>query len=129
MPDATSRMAHLHYDLDRVLEEHGVGDGVFKEDPKRVVGYLVNVLCPTEFRKRVEHRLTQSCNKNMKHEAVNFCKWTAKMLEEYLEWNDSDVYTPPPKPRLPAPAQPPAQPMPARPTKDTMRRSRTSYSA
>ncbi|KAI9988015.1 hypothetical protein PInf_024275 [Phytophthora infestans] len=71
---AESRMSRLLADFYKVVD--GVNmESIIHEDPKRVVGYLVDALRPEVFRSAIKDNLDLAAGKHVKKDVSEFLRW------------------------------------------------------
>ncbi|KAE8912040.1 hypothetical protein PF003_g3340 [Phytophthora fragariae] len=85
-PDPESRMAHLEADLEAILQKFNLTDVAFKNEQRRIVGYLAHALEPAGFRSAIAIQLSLNENKLYKREVVPFCSWVTAKMREFMTW-------------------------------------------
>ncbi|ETO66687.1 hypothetical protein F444_16229 [Phytophthora nicotianae P1976] len=85
LQDAESRMSRLLANFYSTVD--GVNmESIIHEDPKRVVGYLVNSLRPTAFRSTIQDSLERPAGKPLKKNVSMFLRWLRPQLEEFMKY-------------------------------------------
>ncbi|KAE8975378.1 hypothetical protein PR002_g25618 [Phytophthora rubi] len=85
LQDAESRMSRLLADFYSAV--NGVNmESIIHEDPKRVVGYLVDALRPAVFRSAVKDSLARPAGKQLKKDVSQFLRWLRPQMEEFMKY-------------------------------------------
>ncbi|KAJ0393889.1 hypothetical protein P43SY_007544 [Pythium insidiosum] len=132
----------LMQDLYQSLSELNMED-VIHEDPKRVVGYLIEALRPVAFKSAVKDQLAQAAHKAKRGNLQAFLTWLRPEFESFMRFEAHWPAANPPKPQTKPPpatlgsrspldagagASGPARP-PAPPSKPTQPRAPTTTSS
>ncbi|KAG9403373.1 hypothetical protein AC1031_006019 [Aphanomyces cochlioides] len=83
--DSTSRVSHLVHSMDIILEKLSMTSMV-DDEPKRVVGYLVDALAPPDFKATVIDELGRSVNKSLKSDVLAFVDYLHVAMHSYMRW-------------------------------------------
>ncbi|ETO66691.1 hypothetical protein F444_16227 [Phytophthora nicotianae P1976] len=85
LQDAESRMSCLLANFYSTVD--GVNtESIIHEDPKSVVGYLVNALRPTAFHSAIQDSLERPAGKPLKKDVSMFLRWLRPQMEEFMKY-------------------------------------------
>ncbi|KAE8888739.1 hypothetical protein PF010_g8472 [Phytophthora fragariae] len=83
--DAESRLSRLMADFYEIVDRLNMED-VVQDEPKKVVGYLVDALRPPAFKAAVKDQLGRQAHKPTKSNIQTFLKWLRKELEGFMRF-------------------------------------------
>ncbi|KAE9346239.1 hypothetical protein PF008_g8382 [Phytophthora fragariae] len=83
--DAESRLSRLMADFYEIVDRLNM-ENVVQDEPKKVVGYLVDALRPPAFKAAVKDQLGRQAHKPTKSNIQTFLKWLRKELEGFMRF-------------------------------------------
>ncbi|OWZ21916.1 hypothetical protein PHMEG_0003468 [Phytophthora megakarya] len=83
LTDAYSRVSKLAHEIYQILKKKNM-EWMIEEEPKKIVGYLIDTLAPEQFRRTAKNRMARESNKPLMKNVVRFIKWLRSSCKEYL---------------------------------------------